>query len=317
MDIDYLLLIQDFREGVLGGVLNSTGEFISWLIISPWIFMFFAVVFWALDKRYGLIFFLSFGMGKMINEVIKLTICMYRPWIRDPRILPAGDAITTATGYSTPSGHSVWAAAAYGTVTIWQWRKRKWISIIAIVLLVLTIFSRNFLGVHYPQDILIGTTFCLIVLFICTKVIDRLEKASLKWDIIILLAVFAFIAAAIIYVNVKPYPMDYVDGKLIVDPKKMLADVYVAAGTLAGVALGYFIEKNFIKFKHIKNKKIGLPIAIIAAVPLYFMQSDLCNFAITIADPLWARFVVFMITMLYIFVLVPLIIKYVGKKFNK
>lgn len=35
MDIDYLLLIQDFREGVLGGVLNSTGEFISWLIISP------------------------------------------------------------------------------------------------------------------------------------------------------------------------------------------------------------------------------------------------------------------------------------------
>lgn len=131
------------------------------------------------------------------------------------------------------------------------------------------------------------------------------------------MAVFAFIAAAIIYVNVKPYPMDYVDGKLIVDPKKMLADVYVAAGTLAGVALGYFIEKNFIKFKHIKNKKIGLPIAIIAAVPLYFMQSDLCNFAITIADPLWARFVVFMITMLYIFVLVPLIIKYVGKKFNK
>lgn len=45
MDIDYLLLLQNLREGILGGALDSFANFLSDLVLSPWPFMIGAFVY--------------------------------------------------------------------------------------------------------------------------------------------------------------------------------------------------------------------------------------------------------------------------------
>ena len=118
MDIDYLLLLQNLREGVLGGALNDFANFLSDMVLSPWPLMIGAFIYWIVDKRAGSFFFMNYAFSKLVNEVIKLSCCIYRPWIRDSRVLPAGDSKTTATGYSFPSGHSNLSVSSYGSLAV-------------------------------------------------------------------------------------------------------------------------------------------------------------------------------------------------------
>ena len=97
MDITYLLWLQDFRNGI-DNALTPFMEWFSYFGIS-YIVLFPVFVYWCLDKRKGLFIFSALKISHTFNSMVKLTACIYRPWIRDARIIPAGDAITTATGY--------------------------------------------------------------------------------------------------------------------------------------------------------------------------------------------------------------------------
>src|SRR5918998_527162 len=65
------------------------------------------------------------------------------------------------SSYSFPSGHATMAVGFYGTLTLlvaWRLRPlRRWTVVLAGLVLVLLIgFSRLYLGVHYPTDVLAG-----------------------------------------------------------------------------------------------------------------------------------------------------------------
>ena len=104
------------------------------------------IVFWAVNKSWGYRFLCTLWGGEVVNGTVKLSVCAYRPWIRDSRIFPAGDSKIAAIGYSFPSGHTTIAASTYGTTAVWQRKKRLWLAIGCCVMILLTGFSRNFLG---------------------------------------------------------------------------------------------------------------------------------------------------------------------------
>ena len=123
MDIEYLHLLQDFRNAI-NDALTPFMEMISlfavtYLMIVP------AFIYWAFDKRSGLYTPASYNSCIAVNAVLKLRVCAYRQWIRDSRVLPAGDAITTATGYSFPDGHTTTATPIYGGSAVSAWKKHK------------------------------------------------------------------------------------------------------------------------------------------------------------------------------------------------
>ena len=155
MDIDYLLLLQRFRESI-NDALTPFMEGVS-LFAVTFLIMIPVFVYWVVDKRKGLYTLVSYYLCCGFNAILKLTACIYRPWIRDARVKPAGDAITTATGYSFPSGHTVSAGPLYGGLAVSAWSWKKWVSAILVFLALLTGFSRNYLGVHTPQDVVVGT----------------------------------------------------------------------------------------------------------------------------------------------------------------
>ncbi len=152
MDIEYLLFLQRFRESI-NDSLTPFMEGIS-LFAVTYLIMIPVFVYWVVSKRKGLYTLVSYYLCCGFNAIVKLTVCAYRPWIRDARVHPAGDAITTATGYSFPSGHTVTAGPIYGGLAVVSWSWKKFVSVILGIFLLLTAFSRNYLGVHTPQDVL-------------------------------------------------------------------------------------------------------------------------------------------------------------------
>lgn len=241
MDIQYLLLLQNARESI-GGVFNDFFLQISDLSYGIFIWMLACIMFWAVDKKSGSFLFLNIGFSRFIMQVLKLTFCVYRPWIRSSEIVP----VETASGYSFPSGHSVTAAANYGTV-IERYRKYKPLCVFMAVMILLTIFSRNYIGVHTPQDVLVGTLIGVIVVIVGSKVWTWIDKNQ-KRDYIIPIVGVALTALFLIYISLKSYPMDYVDGKLLVDPDKMMTDGFKDAGRFLGVTIGWFLERRIVRF---------------------------------------------------------------------
>ena len=92
MDINYLLMLQDFREKT-GDVLTPLMEQVSYLAISFWPFAVFCFIYWVMSKKTGTWLLLNFAGANLVNGFLKLTACIYRPWIKDARVIPAGDAI--------------------------------------------------------------------------------------------------------------------------------------------------------------------------------------------------------------------------------
>lgn len=241
MDIQYLLLLQEFREAI-GGALNAFFLQISDLSYGIFIWMLACILFWAVDKKNGEFLFLNIGFSRFFMQLLKLTFCIYRPWIRSDKIVP----VETASGYSFPSGHSVTAAANYGTV-MERYRKYEPLCIFMGFMILLTMFSRNYIGVHTPQDVVVGAALGLIVVFAGAKVWEWVEKNPNR-DYIIPCAGIVLTALFLVYISLKSYPMDYAEGKLLVDPGKMMKDGYKDAGRLLGVTLGWFLERRFVKF---------------------------------------------------------------------
>ncbi len=117
-DIQYLLLLQDLRNAT-GGIFDEFFNALSKIAVDVMVFLPF-LIFWAVDKAWGYRFMAVRWVGEVINGLVKLTVCAYRPWIRSDLIEPAGDSKAAATGYSFPSGHTLCATAMYGSVFIWQ-----------------------------------------------------------------------------------------------------------------------------------------------------------------------------------------------------
>ena len=266
LDIEILLWLQALRN-LLGGSFDEFFNSISKMAVTV-LPLLPLVIYWSVDKDWGFRYFFTFWGGEVTNGLIKLTVCAYRPWIRSNLIEPAGDSKVAATGYSFPSGHTMCATAGYGTTAVWQFKKRRWLAILCAVLILLTGFSRNFLGVHTPQDVLVGFIETAILILIVQKSANALKgREQLKdW---LTFAGFPVLILAMVYIIKKPYPMDYVDGKLLVDPVVMMRDTFTGCGGFAGLLLGSYLERHYIHYEIPFGSK-RLPLLTAIGIAVYY-----------------------------------------------
>ncbi|MBQ6610603.1 MAG: phosphatase PAP2 family protein [Oscillospiraceae bacterium] len=314
MDIEYLLFLQRFRESI-NDSLTPFMEGIS-LFAVTYLIMIPVFVYWVISKRKGLYTLVSYYLCCGFNAIVKLTVCAYRPWIRDARVHPAGDAITTATGYSFPSGHTVTAGPIYGGLAVVSWSWKKFVSVILGIFLLLTAFSRNYLGVHTPQDVFVGICESVFWLIIVAKIFTYLDEHPEKENLLLLIC-FILGWLGIVYITFKPYPMDYVDGKLLVDPQKMMNDGYADICLLIAFPVARYIEKRWIGFQAPGLKGAGLAAGIAGLVPLFLMIKFMRPQLDGLLGTHWGHFANNFILVLYCVALWPLVIKAVSKTENK
>lgn len=273
IDLQYLLWLQDLRAAT-GGIFDEFFNGLSKFAVEIMPFLPF-LVFWGISRKWGYRFMLTHMFGEVLNGIIKLTVCAYRPWIRSEKILPAGDSKTAATGYSFPSGHSLSAGTTYGTSVVATWKKKRWVAVLCIVLILLTGFSRNYLGVHTPQDVIVGITESIVVIFLAGLLMKWMDGNEKRADIMTGVGILIVIGT-LLYITLKSYPMDYgEDGKLLVDPKSMMNDAFKACGGMLGLLIGSFVERHYIHFQVPKGSKmlpllVGIGLGILYGWKYYF-----------------------------------------------
>lgn len=109
-----------------------------------------------------------------ISTLLKNLFERARPELLGTELLP--------TSFSFPSGHSFLSAAVYLTIgalltrVIEDMRTRVFVLLVAMSLTVLVGFSRVYLGVHYPSDVLAGWTLGLCWAALCWLVVWSRQK---------------------------------------------------------------------------------------------------------------------------------------------
>lgn len=309
MDISYLLFLQEFRQntnGIFDKFFTYATEYGEMACLLP----LFALIYWCINKKTGEFMFLSLAFARIVNGLIKIVACVYRPWIRDARIQPIKKAFETATGYSFPSGHTANSVATFGSYAVREEKVSKYLKILLWTLPVIIGFSRNYIGVHTPQDVVCAFILSAASIFAVKKLYDYLETNE-KSDIWIVIGGLALSGAVLLYTKYKSYPMDYdAAGKLIVDPAKMVLDSYKNLGYCFGIFIGWIIERRFINFS-LEHRTVNQKIFryLVCFVLMQIMLTIICPQIKAYTSAEVSHFFVAFLKTFYIICIAPFIIK--------
>ena len=233
--MDFLYLLESIRFPALDKLMllvTHLGEETAFLVIA-------LIVFWCVDKYHGY-YMLGVGLlGNLLNQFMKITCRIPRPWVRDPDFTVVEAAKAEAGGYSFPSGHTQTAVGTFGAVAVTQ--KRKWLGAICIVLAVLTASSRMYLGVHTPADVLVGAAMALAMVFGLKPLMQEKRKRFIPIIFGILLVLSAGFLA---YLEWYPFPAD-LD---LENYESAVKNGYTFLGCFAGVLVVYAADESKLHF---------------------------------------------------------------------
>jgi len=152
--------IQSFDVSVLNAIQNTLRcgfldfftVFLSYVTTSGiiWIATGVILIFFKKTRVVGIVVLIALAIGFLSGDVLlKHLVNRPRPFTVNPDIVLL---IKQPSGASFPSTHSVLAAAST-TVLL---TKKRTLGFIALALTVCIVFSRLYLYVHYPTDVLCG-----------------------------------------------------------------------------------------------------------------------------------------------------------------
>ncbi len=277
MDLSYLLWLQGIREGA--PFAEQFFSLISAIAASSALVIIPCLLYWCFDKRAGAFIVFSFSIGMLITNFTKILVCCYRPWVRSADIRPAESALAKATSYSFPSGHSTTASSLIGGLGWYYRNKSRILFALCWVFVLLVAFSRNFLGVHTPQDVVVGVLVGVFSIYAARALMSWLDGGQGR-DNVFLVAGLVVSVVAIAVSLLKPYPLDYDStGALLADPYEAQTDVFKTIGCVLGVVVGWYLEHRFVRFEvtpHMGAKRIALRLVVGSLVlALFFALSML------------------------------------------
>jgi len=229
-------------ESIRNPVLDTFFSLITHLG-SELVFMVLAVaMYWCISKSQGL-YLLSVGcLGTTVNQALKITFRIPRPWVLDPEFTIVESARADAGGYSFPSGHTQNAVGTLGCAA--KSTKHRWLQIVLILLAVLTAVSRMYLGVHTPLDVGVSVVIAAVMVLAMHPLFRKLEQNPMG-GVWILLAMGLVNILFLLYAACWPFPAD-------ADPEQLAHGVENAAkltGALAGMAAGYLLDLKKVRFR--------------------------------------------------------------------
>jgi len=219
--------ILKFFQAMRNPILNALFLMLTISTEVPVIIIFSAIMYWCINKKYGQKLLFSLVGNITVNTGIK-------EFVKAPRPIGAEGLeslrVSTATGYSFPSGHTQTATTFWMSLILIF--KKKWIYILGTVMIIGVGISRLYLGVHWPIDVIFGWIFGILFTLIFTKIFDIVDKNK-NYKLLLLtlipFIIFIFIVKSESYI-------------------KML-------GLLVGFILGYIIEDKYVKFNTIDEYK--------------------------------------------------------------
>ncbi len=263
-----------------------------------------SILYWCVNKKLAHIIGFTFFFSGYLVQGLKITFRIERPWIKDTNFKPVSSAYDTATGYSFPSGHTQSATAAYASIGFFI---KKWWRIFFFIIPILIGFSRMYLGVHTPTDVITSFVFSIIISY-CISVYYQKSKENHKVWLLILLIVFGF--ALMIYAFV------LYNQQIIV--YSYVADCCKTAGAGIGFACGVFLEQKLLNFctntKHFYTQIIKIAIGVIGLLTIQMGLKVL--FSSIFGEALFTDVIRYFLMVLWISYIWPLIFNRSINKFK-
>jgi membrane-associated phospholipid phosphatase len=164
-EIQLMHHLQWIRSPWLDGVmlylnLFDTMIFYYFLIVCAW---------YAYDRKTGIHLLFLYVLGCWVNQNMKDLFGQPRPFQMDPTL-----GLLSVSYFGFPSGAAQVMLALFGFLALRVQRAWFWASSIFFVLLIG--FSRVYLGIHFPSDIVGGWIIGALLLFAYVRCVPSLER---------------------------------------------------------------------------------------------------------------------------------------------
>lgn len=223
--------VPGLNEVMLG--ITTLGEETAFLVIA-------LVIFWCMDKRRGYLLMTVGFAGTIINQVLKMICMVPRPWVKDPEFSILEQAREAAAGYSFPSGHTTMAVGTFGALSATE--KRKWLMGCFVALAALVGFSRMYVGVHTPADVLVGALTSVVLIFAFKPIVYSNNNKAMP---ILLACMVAAAVGFVLYVELYPFAEDFDAHNL----ESGVKNAYTMLGCISGALVVYLVELKFVRFE--------------------------------------------------------------------
>ncbi len=257
IQLQFLHLLEAIRNPVFDAffsLITHLGDETGLIIVG-------LLFYWCLDKKSAHYLFLVGFVGTTVNQFLKLVFHIERPWVLDPTLSPIEGALEGASGFSFPSGHTQSSVGLFGTIAL-LFKKHKPILWVSVALCVLIPFSRMYLGVHTPMDVLASVAVALALLFAVKPIIDR-AWGNRKKMLLLLGGATLLSLLQLLFVSLYPFAPEVLG--------ENVTSAYKNACTLLGAQLGlllaYLFDECYLHFET-KAPPIGqiLKVALGAAI---------------------------------------------------
>ena len=233
--MEFLKLLQEVRTPFLTKVFSALTYLGDELVFMAAVL----VVLWCVDKKWGYRLFAMGMFGTIFNQLLKAVFLVPRPWVLDAGLEPVPSALESATGYSFPSGHTQSAATLFGGVAIWL--KKCTATVICVLLILLTAFSRMYLGVHTPLDVGVSLATGALTVMVFAYFFQKPQR-GIQMSIGAGIALVGTALALLLYVLLAPQT----DRNVAQFDEEGVKTAYTVFGTVVGLAASWLVDKYFL-----------------------------------------------------------------------
>ena len=239
--MSFLYLLEGIRNPVLDfifSVITLCGDEIVFMAVGM-------IVFWCVSKQKGY-YLLSVGfVGTVINQFLKITFRIPRPWVTDPNFTIVESAREAASGYSFPSGHTQTSVGLFGGLALKF--KQKALRIAAIALCVLVPLSRMYLGVHTPLDVGVSIGIALVLIFVLSPIFEKAEKSP-RVMYALLFSLTGVMLAYLCFMSFWQFPEEVFHVDNVHNYTSAVKNAYTLTGCTLGFLVVYTVDLKWLKF---------------------------------------------------------------------
>lgn len=280
MDLNIIKAFQSIQNPILDWffyITTNLGDQYAFIVVA-------VILYWTYNKKFAHKFALTFMISAMVNSGLKEIFKRPRPFTVDGVDTPFG---YETTGYSFPSGHAQASGIlGYTAYDLYKKHHKNWLKWLGLFIVIVVPISRVYLAQHYLTDVLVGLILSIGVAVLMFKLIDKMNDKEEIYTLYFLPIL------VILMIFVKNH------------------DLYIAAGGFMGFAIGYFVEKRYVKYD-VRNKPLNQVLKVILGVLIALVVKE--GFKFIFPDRLFFDFLRYLLIGGWAALGAPYLFKYVFK----